>query len=407
MRMNMSAQAAGWRTPVVVLLAGALVVNFSMGLRHGMGLFLTPMTVDLAMSREHFSLAIAVQNIMWGISAPLLGMLADKYGSGRVVAATCVLYALGLLGMQHATTPIVLWLTGGALIGIAQGGCTMGVITGAIGRATPPAQRQQALAISGALGAFGQFYLVPVLQWLIGTWGWGAALGAAALAMLAVAPVAIALAEPPRAAQGAAQQQSVGQALREALRERGFVLLCLGFFVCGIQVVFIGLHLPSYLRDKGLGAEVGVVALALIAVSNIAGTYWWGMQGARRPKRHLLSMIYALRAAFILVFLAVPLTPWTVYAFALAMGTLWLSTVPLTNGLVAQVFGVQYLSMLAGMVFLCHQVGSFLGAWMGGALFDATGSYTVAWLVCAGFGIFAALVHLPIDERPLAARAAA
>ncbi|MFN0163634.1 MAG: MFS transporter [Burkholderiales bacterium] len=405
--MNGHSQASSWRTPVVVLLAGALVVNFSVGLRHGMGLLLTPMTADLGMSRENFSLAFAVQNLMWGISAPLLGMLADKYGSGRVVAATCVLYALGFFGMQHATTPLALWLTGGALIGIAQGGCTIGVITGAIGRATPPEQRQQALAISGALGAFGQFYLVPILQWLIGTWGWGAALGASALAMLAVAPLAIALAEPARAVGPALQEQSVSQALKEALRERGFILLCLGFFVCGIQVVFIGLHLPAYLRDKGMGAEVAVVALVLIAASNVAGTYWWGMQGARRPKRHLLSVIYALRAVFILAFLAVPLTPWSVYAFALAMGSLWLSTVPLTNGLVAQVFGVRYLSMLAGMVFLCHQIGSALGAWMGGALFDATGSYTLSWMVCAGLGVVAALLHLPIDERPVATRSAA
>jgi MFS family permease len=282
---------AGWRTPVIVLLAGALLVNFSMGLRHGMGLLLTPMTTDLAMSRENFSLAIAIQNILWGVSAPLLGMLADRHGAGRVVAGTCVLYAQGLWGMQHATSPLTLWATGGALIGIAQGGCTVGVISGAIGRATAPAQRQQALAISGALGSLGQFYLTPLLQWMIATWGWGAALGAAALAMLAVVPVAIALAEPARAAgTTGGVEQTAGAALREAVGERGFVLLCLGFFVCGVQVVFIGLHLPSYLRDRGLSAEVGVAALALIAVSNIAGTYWWGMQGARRPKRYLLSV---------------------------------------------------------------------------------------------------------------------
>ena len=391
-----------WRTPVVVLLAGALAVNFSMGIRHGMGLFLTPMTGDLHLSREAYSLAIAVQNIMWGISAPFLGMLADRHGAGRVVAGTCVLYALGLWGMELATTPLLLSLTGGVLIGIAQGGCTVGVITGVVGRAAPPGQRQQALAISGALGAAGQFYLTPLLQWIISAYGWRASLLVAALLMLLVIPLAIALTEPGRERGAMAGEQSVREAVREAFAQKSFFLLCMGFFVCGIQVVFIGVHLPAYLRDQGMSANTGVIALALIAIGNIFGTYWWGMQGARLPKRYLLSAIYLLRAVLILAFLAVPLSPLSVYAFALVMGSLWLSTVPLTNGLVAQIFGVRYLSMLAGIVFFNHQIGSFLGAWMGGVLFDTTGSYTVAWLIAAGFGIFAALVHLPIDETPLA-----
>ena len=391
-----------WRTPIIVLLAGALIVNFSMGIRHGMGLFLKPMTGDLGLTREAYGFAIAMQNIMWGISAPVLGMLADKYGAGRMIAITCVLYAFGLWGMEASTTPLMLALTGGVIIGIAQGGCTVGVITGVVGRSVDASQRQQALAISGALGSAGQFYLMPLLQWVISEQGWRSALLVTAILMVIVVPVAMALTEPGKLAQTNGPQQSAGAAIQEAWGERSFKLLCLGFFVCGLQVVFIGVHLPAYLRDQGLSANVGVTALALIAVGNIFGTYVWGMQGAKRPKRYLLSAIYTLRAIAILVFLAVPLSAWSVYVFSLFMGTLWLSTVPLTNGLVAQIFGVKYLSMLAGMVFVGHQFGSFLGAWMGGLLFDNTGSYTLAWLIAAGFGIFAALVHLPINETPLA-----
>ncbi len=391
-----------WRTPIIVLLAGALIVNFSMGIRHGMGLFLKPMTGDLGFTREAYGFAIAMQNIMWGLSAPILGMLADKYGAARVIAVTCVLYAVGLWGMELSTTPLMLAMTGGVIIGIAQGGCTVGVISGVVGRSVDASQRQQALAIAGALGAAGQFYLTPMLQWVISAYGWRSSLLVAAILMVIVVPVAMAMTEPGKAAATSGPQQSVSAAISEAWGERSFKLLCLGYFVCGLQVVFIGVHLPAYLRDQGLSANVGVTALALIAVGNIFGTYVWGMQGAKRPKRYLLSAIYTLRAVAILVFLAVPLSPWSVYVFALCMGTLWLSTVPLTNGLVAQIFGVKYLSMLAGMVFLGHQFGSFLGAWAGGALFDATGSYTLAWLIAAGFGVFAALVHLPIDETPLA-----
>ena len=398
---------SGWRTPVIVLLAGALVVNFSMGIRHGMGLFLTPMTMDLGMSREEFSFAIAVQNICWGVASPFLGMFADRYGAGRTVAITCMLYAAGLVGMEYSTTPTMLVLTGGVLIGVALAGCTVAVISGVIGRSVPPGQRQQALAISGALGACGQFYLTPLIQWVINNYGWQGSLLTAAALMLVVAPVAIALTEPGRASRAPAFVQSPGGAVREAFGERSFVLLCLGFFVCGVQVVFIGVHLPSYLRDMGMSANAGVTALALIAIGNIFGTYWWGMQGAHRPRHYLLSAIYLLRAIVIVAFVLAPLSNASLYIFSLAIGSLWLSTVPLTNGLVAHIFGVRYLSMLAGVVFLSHQVGSFLGAWMGGVLFDRTGSYTLAWLITAGLGVFAALVHLPIRDAPLARPAGA
>ena len=398
---------SGWRTPVIVLLAGALVVNFSMGIRHGMGLFLTPMTADLGMSREGFSFAIAVQNICWGLASPFLGMFADRHGAGRTVAITCVLYAAGLVGMEYSTTPTMLALTGGVLIGVSLAGCTVAVISGVIGRSVPAGQRQQALAISGALGACGQFYLTPLIQWVINNYGWQGSLLTAAALMLVVAPVAIALTEPGRASDAPVFVQSPGGAVREAFGERSFVLLCLGFFVCGVQVVFIGVHLPSYLRDMGMSANAGVTALALIAIGNIFGTYWWGMQGAHRPRHYLLSAIYLLRAIVIGAFVLAPLTNVSLYIFSLAIGSLWLSTVPLTNGLVANIFGVRYLSMLAGVVFLSHQIGSFLGAWMGGVLFDRTGSYTLAWLITAGLGVFAALVHLPIRDAPLARLAGA
>ena len=334
-------------------------------------------------------------------------MLADKHGAGRVIVVTCLLYALGLLGMELSTTPLMLALTGGALIGIAQGGCTVGVITGVIGRTVAPEQRQQALAISGALGGAGQFYLTPLLQWIIGSYGWRESLLVAAFLMVLIVPLALALTEPGRDRGVVPGEQSASAAIREAWGEKSFRWLCMGFFVCGLQVVFIAVHLPAYLRDKGMNANVAVAALALIAVGNIIGTYVWGMQGAKRPKRYLLSAIYLLRAVVIVAFISIPISPLSVYVFSFVMGTLWLSTVPLTNGLVAQIFGVKYLSMLTGMVFFGHQVGSFLGAWMGGYLFDLTGSYTVAWLIAAVFGVFAALVHLPIDETPLARSAAA
>lgn len=396
-----------WRTPVIVLLAGALILNFSMGIRHGMGLFQVPLIGDLGFSRESYGFAIAVQNLMWGFSTPVLGMLADKHGAGRVIVVTCLLYALGLWGMELSTTPLMLALTGGALIGIAQGGCTVGVITGVISRTVAPEQRQQALAISGALGAAGQFYLTPLLQWIIGSYGWRESLLVAAFLMVLIVPLALALTEPGRDRGVVLGEQSASAAIREAWGEKSFRWLCMGYFVCGLQVVFIAVHLPAYLRDKAMNANVAVVALALIAVGNIIGTYVWGMQGAKRPKRYLLSAIYLLRAVVIVAFITIPISPLSVYVFSFVMGTLWLSTVPLTNGLVAQIFGVKYLSMLAGMVFFGHQVGSFLGAWMGGYLFDLTGSYTVAWLIAAGFGVFAALVHLPIDETPLLRRATA
>ena len=392
--------ARGWRTPLVVLLCGAIVVNITLGVRHGMGLFLNPVTLELGVSREAYSFAIALQNLAWGFFTPILGGVADRYGAARVMVVSLIVYALGLWGMSAASSSLMLTLTAGVAIGLAQGGCTFGIITGVVGRAYPPGQRAQGLAVSGALGALGQFYMMPLLQGLIEKTSWHTALTVSALLMLIVIPLSLAMTEP-YVDRSTLKKGGLKQAFNEAVRDPSFLLLSLGYFVCGFQVVFIAVHLPVYLRDIGLTGNVGARALAIIAIGNIVGTYVWGMQGARFPKRYLLSAIYLLRAVVIIAFLLAPKTEATVYVFAGAIGALWLSTVPLTNGLVAARFGVAYLSMLSGVVFFGHQIGSFAGVWLGGYLFDATGTYFWAWITAAALGVFAALIHLPIKEIPL------
>jgi len=392
--------ARGWRTPLVILFAGAMVVNMTMGVRHGMGLFMNPMTTELGLSREAYSFAIALQNLAWGLFTPILGGVADRYGAARVMLVSLVVYALGLWGMSMATDSLTLTLSAGLAIGLAQGGATVGIITGVVGRAYPPEQRSQALAVSGALGAFGQFYMMPLLQGLIDSASWHTALLVSAALMLLVIPLSLAMTEP-YIDRSTLKKGGLKEAFNEAIRDRSFLLLSMGYFVCGFQVVFIAVHLPTYLRDLGMPANVGARALAIIAIGNIVGTYLWGMQGARYPKRLLLSTIYFLRAAVIVLFMLAPKTELTVYVFAGAMGSLWLSTVPLTNGLVAARYGVAYLSMLSGVVFFGHQIGSFTGVWMGGYLFDKTGTYFWAWVTAAALGVFAGLIHLPINEKPI------
>ena len=404
--MNAAANLRGWRSPLVILLAGAMVVNMTMGVRHGMGLFLTPMTTELHLSREAYSFAIALQNLAWGFFTPILGGIADRYGAARVMVTSLVIYALGLWGMSVSTDSLSLTLTAGVMIGFAQGGATVGIITGVIGRAYPPEQRAQALAVSGALGAFGQFYMMPLLQAMIEQASWHYALMVSAALMLLVIPLSLAMTEP-YIDRSTLKKGGLKEAFNEAVRDPSFALLSLGYFVCGFQVVFIGVHLPTYLRDIGLSANVGSRALAIIAIGNIVGTYLWGMQGGKYPKRLLLSSIYFLRAVVIVLFMIAPKTEMVVYIFAAAMGSLWLSTVPLTNGLVAARNGVAYLSMLSGVVFFGHQIGSFTGVWMGGYLFDKTGTYFWAWATAAALGVFAGLIHLPIKEQPIVRPAAA
>jgi predicted MFS family arabinose efflux permease len=385
-----------------VLLCGAAIVTLSMGIRHGFGLWLQPITMDRGWTRETFALAMAVQNIAWGLAGPLAGLWADRYGALRVLIVGALLYAGGLVTMALATSGAGFMGSAGLLIGMAQAGTTYAVIYGVIARQVDPSRRSWAMGVTAAAGSFGQFLMVPVESWLIAAWGWQNALFVLGCLALAIAPLALGLREPPAAALPPAQRQSVGAALREAFAYNSFRLLMAGYFVCGFQVVFIGVHMPSYLTDQGLSPEVATTALALIGLFNVFGTYAAGALGQRLAKRHILAAIYGLRAVVIAIFIAAPLTPWSVYLFAAAMGLLWLSTVPPTNAIVAQIFGVQYMSMLGGFVFLSHQVGSFLGVWLGGLLFDVTGSYTVVWWISIALGVFAALVNLPVRETAIA-----
>jgi MFS family permease len=389
-----------------VLLCGAAVVTLSMGIRHGFGLWLQPVTMERGWTRETFAFALAIQNLAWGLAGPFAGALADRFGALRVLIIGSLLYAAGLVLMGLATTGLAFTASAGLLLGMAQSGTTYAVVYGVIGRSVAPDKRSWAMGVTAAAGSFGQFLMVPVENGLIGSFGWQNALFILGCLALAMVPLAWGLKEPERAAaQGA--QQSIGAALREALPHASFQLLTAGYFVCGFQVVFIGVHMPSYLKDHGLTPDVASTALALIGLFNVIGTYTAGSLGGRYPKAYLLSTIYALRSVAIVVFLSVPLTPWGVYLFASAMGLLWLSTVPLTNGVVAQIFGVQYLSMLGGVVFLSHQVGSFMGAWLGGKLYDTTGSYDLVWWIAVALGVFAALINLPVKEQATARHAAA
>jgi predicted MFS family arabinose efflux permease len=383
-----------------VLLCGALVVTLSMGIRHGFGLWLQPITMDRGWTRETFAFALAVQNLSWGIAGPFAGMLADRYGAYRVLLIGGVLYALGLVLMALSTSGMAFTGSAGVLIGMAQSGCTYAVIYGVIGRNVAADKRSWAMGVAAAAGSFGQFLMVPVESWLISTWGWQNALFVLGCAALAILPLARGLREPAQAAhQGFSQ--SIGSALREAFGYRSFQWLMAGYFVCGFQVVFIGVHMPSYLRDHGMAPGVATTALALIGLFNVFGTYTAGWLGQHVPKRYILSGIYTLRSVVIVAFLLAPLSPTSVYLFSGAMGLLWLSTVPPTNAVVAQIFGVQYLSMLGGFIFFSHQVGSFLGVWLGGRLYDATGNYDGVWWIAVALGVFAALINLPVRENAI------
>lgn len=384
-----------------VLLCGAAIVTLSMGIRHGFGLWLQPITMDRGWTRENFAFALAVQNLMWGLTGPFAGMVADRFGAWRVLIVGSLLYGGGLALMAVSSTLAGFTGSAGVMLGMAQAGTTYAIVFGVVGRNVAPERRSWAMGVTAAAGSFGQFLMLPIENALIGGLGWQTALVVLGCAALAIAPLAFGLKErAPSAPSG--PHQSIGHAVREAFAYPSFRLLTAGYFVCGFQVVFIGVHLPSYLKDKGLGPEVAAYALALIGLFNVFGTYLAGSLGERLPKRYILSAIYSLRAVAIVVFLLTPLTPISVYVFSAAMGLLWLSTVPPTNALVAQIFGVKYLSMLGGFVFLSHQVGSFLGAWLGGRLYDSTGSYDVVWWIAVALGVFAALINLPVREQPIA-----
>ena len=385
-----------------VLLCGAAIVTLSMGIRHGFGLWLQPITQAQGWTRETFAFAIAVQNLSWGVFGIFAGMIADRFGAFRVIIAGAVLYALGLAGMALAATGMLFTLTAGVLIGAAQAGTTYAVIYGVIGRNISAEKRSWAMGVAAAAGSFGQFLMVPTEGFLISSLGWQQALLALSAAVLLIVPLAFGLRE--KTTPGAApvkREQTIVQALKEAFKYPSFQLLMAGYFVCGFQVVFIGVHMPSYLRDKSMPPEVASYALALIGLFNVFGTYAAGALGQRMPKKNILAGIYFGRALVIAIFIAAPLTPLSVYVFAAVMGTLWLSTVPPTNAAVAQIFGIQHLSMLSGFIFFSHQIGSFMGVWLGGYLYDRNGSYDIVWLLTIALGIFAGLVNLPVREAPI------
>jgi MFS family permease len=386
-----------------VLVCGAIIVTLSMGIRHGFGLWLQPITQAQNWTREAFALAIGVQNLTWGITGIFAGMLADKFGAFRVILVGALCYALGLVGMAYATTPLMFSLTAGALIGTAQAGTTYAVIYGVIGRNIAPERRSWAMGVAAAAGSFGQFLMVPTEGFLISSFGWQTALVILGAAALLIVPLSFGLREPGFAGGATAKrEQTIAQALQEAFKYPSFQLLMAGYFVCGFQVVFIGVHMPSYLKDKGLSPQVASYALALIGLFNVFGTYAAGALGQRLQKKNILSFIYFARAVVISVFLLAPLSPASVYIFASVMGLLWLSTVPPTNAAVAQIFGIAHMSMLSGFVFFSHQIGSFMGVWLGGVLYDKTGSYDVVWYIAIALGVFAGLVNLPVKEAPIA-----
>jgi MFS family permease len=388
-----------------VLACGAAIVTLSMGIRHGFGLWLQPITQAQGWTRETFAFAIAIQNLAWGVFGIFAGMAADRFGAFRVVLVGSLLYALGLVGMALSPTGFLFTLTAGVLIGAAQAGTTYAVIYGVIGRHVSAEKRSWAMGVAAAAGSFGQFLMVPTEGFLISSLGWQSALLVLSAAVLLMMPLALGLGLREGGFAGghaARREQTIGQALREAFKYPSFQMLMAGYFVCGFQVVFIGVHMPSYLRDKGLSPQVASYALALIGLFNVFGTYAAGALGQRIAKKNILATIYISRSVVIAVFLAAPLTPASVYIFSSLMGLLWLSTVPATNAAVAQIFGIQHLSMLSGFIFFSHQIGSFMGVWLGGYLYDRTGSYDIVWHIAIALGVFAALVNLPVREAPIA-----
>ena len=378
----------------------------AMGVRQTMGLFMPQMTVANGWSRDEFAFAIALQNLLWGAFVPFAGAISDRFGAGRVLVASAAAYVLGLVAMAHAGTPLAFGMSAGLMIGLALSGTTFGVVLGVVSKVVSPEKRSMALGIASAGGSFGQFAMVPVGASLIAATGWYTALLMLAVMASLIVPLAAGLAGR-HAGAGPGHAQTVSQAIGEAVTQKSFHYLFWSYFVCGVHTAFIALHLPSYVQDSGLTPMVGMTALALIGLGNVFGSYGAGWLGQRASKKWLLTGIYGGRAVLILALMMAPKTAATLYAFALLMGLLWLSTVPLTNALVAQIFGLRHVSMLSGAVFFGHQIGGFLGAWLGGVIFTRQGSYDMAWWISMGLGLFAAAVCAPINERPLARPAAA
>lgn len=399
-----------WPSAFSLVLAGGIVMGVALGARHVQGLFLLPVTLDRGWSRELFALAIAVQNLVWGVSQPLAGMAADLLGARRVLVGGVLLYGLGLVGMAWADGPLLFMLSAGVLAGIGQAGTTFGVVYPALSRLAAPGQQAWVLGAAGAVGGLGQFVLVPVTQQLISHINWQGALWSLAVLTAFTLPLALRLDDRAAAGAGSGPKRSaVGlmAAVREAFAHQGFWLLTLGFFTCGFQLAFIGNHMPAYLLDRGLSPRVGAAALAAIAAANVLGVYLCGSLGGRFRPKYVLAAIYVARSVAMVLFVLLPVSVWSTMLFAVAMGLLWLGTVPLTNGVLSQVFGVHYLSTLFGFVFLSHQLGSFFGVWLGGRLYDTTGSYEAVWLIAIALGAVAAALHWPINDRQIVRASAA
>lgn len=393
-----------WRTPAIILSVACVVLALNMGVRQGFGLFLAPISHDYGWPREVFSLSLAIQALMWGIGQPVAGALADRFGAIRVLLSSAIGYAGGVVLMAAASTPALMYLAS-FIVGVAISGTSFGVVFSPVARLTPAAKRSTALGIATAGASFGMFIGPLLTQRFIAGLGWQGALYALAALVAAIVPLSVILGGAPGGDAPAAGQhpaQTLRAALAEASQHSGFWYLCGGFFVCGFQLTFIATHLPAFIVMCGLSVEIGAWSLALVGLFNIVGSYTSGVMGGIWRKKYLLSLIYLGRAIVIGAFMVLPKTEVTVLGFAALMGLLWLSTVPLTSGLVAQIFGPQHMATLFGVVFLSHQVGSFLGGWLGGVAFDKTGSYDLMWIISILLGLMAAVLHMPIGDRPVA-----
>ena len=401
MRRLIASLRSGRGAAFAVITAACLIALIGFGARSSFGLYLDPMTVANGWSRETFALAMAIQNLLWGIGVPIAGAIADRYGPGPVIAVGAVIYGMGVAGMAVSDGGLALHLSGGLMVGVGVAFTSFSLALAAIARVVSPESRSLALGFGTAAGSLGQVLFSPVTQSMISAYGWYDSLVVLSFVTLLMIPLAFTLPGTSRAPGELPSDQTIGQALGEAMTHRGYVLLTTGFFVCGFHVAFLTVHFPAYVTDLGLAPRVGAYALAIVGLVNIAGSFLSGIVGQRFSKKGLLSLIYFARAVVIAALLVAPVSELTIYLFSFAMGLLWLSTVPLTTGIVAQIFGLKFMATLFGVVFLSHQIGSFLGVWLGGVLYDRTGSYDMMWWAGVFFGVFAAIVHLPIDEKPL------
>ncbi len=395
-----------WRTPAVLIAVGCGIALIAFGPRSALGQFLTPLSLDRGWGRDAFSLALALQNLLWGAVQPFAGGIADRFGPTRVISVGAILYGLGLVTMAYASTPLLLDLSAGVLIGFGLAGCSFPMVIGALGKLVPESWRGLAFGAGTAAGSFGQFLFSPLAHALIDAFSWQTALLVFAGLMLLVLPLSMALATPPAAPAGAGTTaavlpQSYREAMTEAFGHRSYLLLVLGFFTCGFQLAFVTVHLPSYLVDRGLGADIGAWTIAVIGLFNIVGSITSGWLAGRIPKRYILSVIYFGRALAIAAFVVLPPSTASTLIFGAVTGLLWLSTVPPTSGLVALMFGTRWLTMLFGFAFFSHQVGGFLGVWLGGLVFESTGSYAAVWWLSVFFGVASAVINLPIVEKPV------